>query len=94
MLFTGIVHGKKAEFSVHVESWEAKMPVDVALSNNGWQWPCLFLFSFLLDSAKKVSISFLLIGYLSRSSKYKSILVHQLCLGFHFFYVSLQASFN
>lgn len=94
MLFTGIVHGKKAEFSVNVESWEAKMPVDVALSNNGGPWLCLFLFSFLLDSAKIVSISFLLIGYLSRSSKYKSLLVHQLCLGFHFFYVSLQASFN
>lgn len=28
MLFTGIVHGKKAEFNVKVESWEAKMPVD------------------------------------------------------------------
>ena len=35
MLLTGIVRGKKAEFSVKVESWEAKMPVGVALSNNG-----------------------------------------------------------
>jgi len=95
MLFTGTMHGKKAEFSVEVESWEAEMLVDVALGNDEWQWLTLFLSSFLLlVSAIKVSVSFPLIEYLSRSSEYKSAIVRQLCPGFHFFYVSLQASFN
>ena len=66
------------------------LPLVITGSGGRLSW-----FSFLLlDSAKKVSISFLLIEYLSSSSKYKSVLVRQLCLGFHFFYVSLQASFN
>lgn len=53
---------KKVGF--RVELWETEMPVDVALSNDEWQWMSVFWFSFLiLDSARKVSISFLLIKY-------------------------------
>lgn len=88
---------KKAEFTAKVACWEAKMPVDLALRNNGWWWLSPSWFSFLLlDPAEKVPFFFffLLIEYFSHSSKYKSLLMRQLRLGFHFFYVALQASFN
>lgn len=50
---------KKAEFTVKVDCWEAKMPGDVALRNKGWWYLSPFWFSFLLlDPAEKVPVFF------------------------------------